>query len=296
MHAQEPTSAASSAARPLHGQTIVVTRPRQQADAMGARLVALGARVLYQPAIEIRPPASWDAVDRAIARLHDYDWIVFSSSNGVSHFLGRLGTLRRDAHALSRIQLAVVGPGTAEELTKYGLQANLVPAEHRAEALADAIAAEAHLPQRRVEEAGWADDSEASSDSATGASEIGREKMPRFLLVRANRGREVLAERLVAAGGIVDQVVAYESHDVVQLTPEVAQAAAENQIDWITVTSSAIARALASLFGPALGRARVASISPITTETLKGLGIAMDAEASDYTSDGLIDAILRAER
>jgi len=248
------------AARPLFGKRIVVTRPRHQAEALIDRLAELGATVRVQPAIEIAPPADWGPVDRALDDLARYDWVVFSSANGVRFFLDRLWERGGDARRLGRIRLAAIGPGTAEELLKDRLRADLVPPEYRAEALAEALAAEAS----------------------------GR----RFLLVRASRGREVLAEHLAAAGAQVEQVVFYRSTDVERPDPEIAAALAAGRIDWITVTSSAIARALVRLFGDTLRRTQLASISPVTSETLTRLGFPVAAEATHYTIDGLVDAVL----
>jgi uroporphyrinogen III methyltransferase/synthase len=248
------------AARPLFGKRVVVTRPQHQNASLADRLAELGAAVMVQPAIEIGPPQDWAPLDRALADLDRYDWIVFSSANGVRYFFDRLAQGHGDLRRLGRLKLAAIGPGTAEELSTYRLRADLVPAEYRAEALAEALASEA----------------------------AGR----RFLLVRASRGREVLAEQLAAAGARVEQVVAYQSTDVEQPDPEVAASLAGREIDWITVTSSAIAQALVRMFGDALRHARLASISPVTSETLHRLGFPPAAEATRYTMEGLIDAIL----
>jgi uroporphyrinogen III methyltransferase/synthase len=117
----------------------------------------------------------------------------------------------------------------------------------------------------------------------------------RFLLARANRGREVLAEQLAAAGGTVEQIAVYTSRDVAACDPEIEQALATGGIDWITVTSSEIARSLAHLFGNQLGEARLASISPLTSATLRELGYEVAAEANPYTTAGLVDAICRVQ-
>jgi uroporphyrinogen III methyltransferase/synthase len=246
--------------RPLFGKRIVVTRPRQQNVSLAERLGELGAEVLVQPAIEIAPPQDWTLVDEALDRLDQYQWVVFSSANGVQFFLDRLEQCHGDVRRLGLAKLAAIGPGTAEELAKYRLRADLVPGEYRAEALADALV------------------SHASGE--------------KFLLIRASRGREVLAEQLVAAGKQVEQVVVYQSTDVQRPEPDVAAALAAGKIDWITVTSSAIAQSLVRLFGDDLRRTRLASISPVTSETLIRLGFPPAAEATRYTMDGLVDAIL----
>ena len=117
----------------------------------------------------------------------------------------------------------------------------------------------------------------------------------RFLLIRASRGREVLAERLAAAGAHVEQVVAYQSRDVETPRPNVARALAEGRIDWVTITSSAIAHSLGRLFGENLRQAKLASISPVTSDVLSRLGYPPTAQAAKYTMEGLIEALLAAE-
>lgn len=251
------------AARPLFGRTVLVTRPRHQAAALCERLNELGARVLIQPTIEIKPCKDWTPVDGALAKLDQFDWLVFSSANGVEHLLGRLFSVGRDLRALGEIKLAAIGPGTADALAAWHLRTDLVPNEFRAEALADSLAP--HVAERRV------------------------------LLARASRGREVLAERLQQAGADVSQVVVYESADVRLADPEVLRSLSDGQVDWVTVTSSAIAQSAARLFGADLGHVKLASISPITSDALRGLGCEPTVEATDYTMDGVVDAILRAE-
>ena len=257
-------AAASLAARPLFGVRILVTRPGEQAEALAELFSDLGAEVRYQPAIEISEPADWGPVDHALQRLDQYQWLVFSSSNGVCFLLNRLEEKHGDLRKLGNIRLAAIGPGTAAELRRYRLCADVVPDPYRAEALAEALA-----PGAR----GW-----------------------RFLLARASRGREVLAEKLVAAGALVEQVVVYRSIDVEKAEPEVASALAAGRIDWITVTSSVIARSLARLFGEDLRRAKLASISPITSEAIRRLGFEPAVEAAEYTMEGLVRAIAQGAR
>ncbi len=265
--------------QPLAGVRVMVTRPARRkgtgpicrngpkgaahkldlspfpADLAG-QLRQLGAEVVTQPAIRIGPPADWRPVDAALARLGEFDWLVFSSANGVRYLFDRL---REKEIGPISIKLAAIGPGTADEFARYGLRADLVPEQFRAEALADALLGVA--PGRR------------------------------FLLSRASRGREVLAEQLRAAGAAVEQIVVYTSTDVECPDPTVAALLRAGRIDWITVTSSAIARSLAGLFGEDLRRAKLASISPITSGTLCELGHPPAVEAAQYTMAGLAAAI-----
>lgn len=245
--------------RPLFGQTILVTRAAEQAPELMQLLHEQGADVLQQPAIEIQPPADWTPVDTVLSRLADYDWLVFSSSNGVRYFFERLLRNGGDLRSLGAIRLGVIGPGTAAELAKYHLRADVIPAEYRAEALAAAL------------------------------TPFARQK--RFLLVRASRGREVLAEELAAAGGVVTQVVVYESRDVVHPQQQLVERMTRGEIDWVTVTSSAIARSVVSLFGEQLRKTKLVSISPITSAALRELGFEPTAEAREYTMSGLVAAL-----
>jgi len=252
------------AAKRLFGKRVLVTRPRAQARALVDRLEEMGALVSIQPAIRIGPPPNWGEIDAALDRLDQYDWLAFSSSNGVQYLLDRLEQKHGDLRRLGRVRLAAIGPGTAEELARYRLRADFVPDEYRAEALAEVLAAE---------------------PVAT-----------RFLLARASRGREVLAERLTAAGHTVEQVVVYSSSDVEQADAEVLEAIEAGSIDWVTVTSSSIARSLVRLFGERLGRVKLASISPVTSAVLRELGYPPAAEAAPYTMEALAEAIDRSQQ
>ncbi|UCG33313.1 MAG: uroporphyrinogen-III C-methyltransferase [Phycisphaerales bacterium] len=251
-------------ARPLFGTRVLLAGSPGMSEKLGAALTDLGADVIRQPAIRITDPPDWAPVDAALDRLDQYDWLVFSSGNGVDYLFRRLFDRGGDIRQLGHVKLAAVGPGTAERLTRYHLRADLVPEHFHAESLAQALAPEA--------------------------------KGRRFLLARAGRGRQVLADELDNCGAHVDQVVVYDSIDVEDPNPEVAAALSSGRIDWIMVTSSATAASLARLYGDALRSARLASISPLTSTALRDLGYEPAAEASSHTATGLIDAILNARR
>ena len=249
--------------RPLFGKRVMVTRPSSSTDSLGRELAARGAQVICQPAIEICPPENWEAVDAVLQDLARFDWLVFSSGNGVRSFLDRLLETGRDMRALGGLRIAAIGPGTVEVLGQYRLAVDLQPQSYRAEALADALVAE--------------------------------DPSGRFLLARANRGREVLCERLEAAGATVEQLVVYQSVDVSVAEDQVMEQLAAGRVDWITVTSSAIARSLVSLLGDQLEGVQLASISPLTSTTLRELGLSPAVEAEQYTMAGVVAAIVRAE-
>lgn len=248
--------------RPLFGQSVLLARPVEEVGLVADQLSELGAEVIVQPAIRISEPPDWRPVDEALGRLQTYDWLVFSSVNGVRYLLRRLLAGHGDLRRLANVRLAAIGSGTADALAAFQLKADLIPNEFRAESLAAALAPEA--------------------------------QGKRFLLARASRGREVLAEQLLRAGAIVDQVVVYSSTDVTSASEDVRQRLAEGRVAWVTVTSSAIARSLVALFGASLRRTRLASISPVTSATLRELGYEPAVEAQSYTMAGVVEAILRA--
>ena len=174
--------------------------------------------------------------------------------------LGRLLQGGSDIRRLGRVKLAAIGPGTAEELSRYHLRPDLVPPRFCAESLGEAL--------------------------------LGEAGGGRFLLARASRGRDVLLQMLTAAGAKVEQIVVYTSSDVKQADAEIAAVLQAGRINWITVTSSAIARSLVALFGDDLRRSKLASISPVTSGVLRELGFEPAAEAAEYTMNGLVEAIL----
>ncbi len=249
--------------RPLFGRTVLVTRPEHQADDLVSKLRGLGANVLSQPAIEISEPRDWSDVDAIVNRLTEFDWLAFSSGNGVHYFMRRLFALGQDARRLGRVRLAAIGPATVAALAEYRLRADLQPATYRAETFAEALAP--HARGKRV------------------------------FLARASRGREVLAEMLTAAGATVEQAVVYESHDVASPNADTRAALDAGRIDWTTVTSSAIASSIIRAFGPALRKTRLAAISPLTAGVLNEAGYPPAIVAETYTSDGIISAILAVE-
>ncbi|MDR3633038.1 MAG: uroporphyrinogen-III C-methyltransferase [Isosphaeraceae bacterium] len=249
---------------PLFGRRIVVTRPAGEADRAAALLEAMGAETLVAPTVEIRPLDDYGLLDSAIDHLADFDWLVFTSANGVRHFLDRLPARGRDLRALGRIKLAAIGPATAEALARWRLKADLVPDSFRSEALAEALAG--HVAGCRV------------------------------LLARADRGRTVLKDELERIADVV-QVPVYQNADVPALPPAVAARLAEGLVDWITLTSSAITERLHALVPDSThaaierGAIRLASLSPVTSATASRLGWPVAVEASVYTWDGLVGAI-----
>ena len=247
--------------RPLFGKTILVTRPQHQAAELAHPLEALGAEVLLQPAITITPTRDQKSFDETLSELGTYDWIVFSSANGVEHFMSKL-LESHDIRALSAARVAAIGPATARKLAQFHIKADLVPKTFDADTLADELRAEVQ------------------------GSNV--------LLIRASRGREVLQRELLAGGAQVKQLVCYESEDVTLPDESIQKRISNGEIDYVTVSSSAIAHATHQLFGDELSKTRLISISPITSQALKELGLKPAVEANQYTMDGMIAALLKS--
>ncbi|HZT82801.1 MAG TPA: uroporphyrinogen-III C-methyltransferase [Gemmataceae bacterium] len=252
--------------RPLFGKRVLVTRPRHQAGELVRRLERLGAEVSLLPAVEVRDPADWGPTDRALAALGQYQWVVFTSSNGVHALVRRLRQLGRDLRALGPVKVAAIGPATAEALRGYHLEPDLIPPEYRSESLAAAL-------RERV--AGQ-----------------------RVLLARADRGRELLRQELAAVAE-VEQVAVYSQADAIDESSPVLGQLRRGETEYVTLTSSNIARAVIQALGET-GRAlvgkgviKLVSISPVTSADVRRQGLPVAAEATEYTAAGVVEALVR---
>jgi uroporphyrinogen III methyltransferase/synthase len=262
-------------ARPLFGQRVLVTRPAHQAGGMVRKLEHLGAVVTRLPVVEIRAPADLGPTDRALDELRAgaWDWLAFTSANGVHALLRRLESRGRDLRDLGRVKFAAIGPKTADALREYRLRADLVPdSTFSSEGLAEAL--RPHVAGQRV------------------------------LLARANRGRDLLRDAL-AAVATVEQVAVYEQVDRTDPDPTVMDALRRGEIRYVTLPSPGIARGVVSHFDDTIrgrverGEIRLVTISPITGGAVRALGLPVAAEATTFTEDGLIAAVVelaRAER
>jgi uroporphyrinogen III methyltransferase/synthase len=254
--------------RPLFGQTIVVTRTRQQASELSDRLTALGANVIEAPTIELAPPGEWSGVDRELRRLGEYDWIVFTSQNGVAFTRDRLKQIGLDARAFGHAKIAAIGDATARAIhEQLFLNVDLCPETFVAESLADAL------------------------------SENGHVKGGRFLLLRADIARPVLRERLQQDGAAeVRDISVYETRPVSALPQYLLDALEAGEVTWATFTSSSTARNFAALLGSGyaakLANVKTASIGPITTATLRELKLEPTVQADTFNVDGLVAAIV----
>jgi uroporphyrinogen III methyltransferase/synthase len=252
--------------RLLFGKRVLVTRPRHQAGDLVRRLEELGAVPVLLPAVEVREPADWGPVDRALADLAGYQWLVFTSANGVHALLRRLRQTGRDLRSLGGVRLAAIGPGTADALRAYHLEPDLVPPEYRSESLAAAL-----------------------RERAAGQ---------RILLARADRGRDMLRQEL-AAVATVEQVAVYSQVDALEDAGEVLGRLRAGEIEYVTLTSSNIARALLRPLDPAgrgrieAGEVKLVTISPVTSAAVRELGLPVAAEAAEYTAPGVVEALVQ---
>jgi uroporphyrinogen III methyltransferase/synthase len=253
--------------RPLLGKRIVVTRARAQASGLIERLSRLGAECLQCPTIEVAPPDSWEPLDRAIATLDQYHWIVFTSVNGVRYFFERLFQQGRDARSLGHLHTAAIGPATAEELRRFGLNTDILPKTYQAESVVEAFAQVAVKGQS-------------------------------VLLPRAREARAILPEELRRMGARVDEIVAYQTLQVADEGRPLVEALEKGEVDMVTFTSSSTVSNFHSLLPagaelPVLMKgAAVACIGPITADTAKSLGFHVDITAQEFTIDGLIQAVV----
>ncbi|MDP1797511.1 MAG: uroporphyrinogen-III C-methyltransferase [Planctomycetaceae bacterium] len=252
--------------RPLFGKVIGITRPEDQADTAIDQAVALGALPVVIPTIEIGPPPDLAAVDAMLDRVHEgeFDWLVFTSANGVRGLLSRLWQRGGDMRSLGLCELAAIGPSTKAALAEFSLRCEIVPLEYRAEALADALAP---LMDRQ-----------------------------RVLWVRADRGRNVLPERLTAAGALLEQIVVYTNRDVTTLPAAELAMLERGELDWIGLSSPSIARNLSNLLTPTaqkyLGtRTRLCAISPVTADAASEAGLPITVTATNFTWDGMFAAM-----
>lgn len=255
--------------KPLFGKRIVVTRAREQASNLTSALEKLGAQVLEFPAIEIAEPLDWAPVDAAIDTLPEYQWIIFTSVNGVDSFFRRLLAKGRDVRNLLGLKICAIGPKTREALEQLALRVEYMPEEYVAEAIIKGLAGRIQ-PGEKV------------------------------LLPRADIARKVLPQTLAELGAEVTDVTVYRTVKTQNKVDRLLGALRAQEIDLVTFTSSSTVRnfveALPSEEKEALmAGVQVASIGPITTKTAGELGLQVHVEAKEYTIDGLVNAILEGQ-
>lgn len=244
---------------PLAGLHVLVTRPEDQAEDLIRRLSALGAEPVICPTIRIAPLENPEPLDRAVAQVERYDWVIFTSVNGVRYFFERLAAAGAGPERLVGRRLAAIGPATARALAEHGLPVDLMPGQYVAEAILE---------------------------------EIGDVAGQRILLPRADIARKALAEGLQVRGALVDEVAAYRTVATGGRLPE-------ERVEIATFTSPSTLRNFVALMEGAgrpaaayLAGAQVACIGPITARAALDEGLPVDVVAEEHTVDGLVKAIL----
>jgi uroporphyrinogen III methyltransferase / synthase len=253
--------------RPLLGKRVVVTRTREQASALVDRLAELGADCLEFPTIRIVPPADWVEPDQALKEIESFDWIFFTSPNGVRFFLDRLETLGMDLRVLKGLRIGVIGPATAQALKAYHLRPDLVPEQYQAEYLLEALS---EIPLRHK----------------------------KVLVPRAAQAREVLPDGLRQLGAEVTVVSAYQTLPADSAGAGLEEALSRGEVDCLTFTSSSTVIQFLALFPrqkilQLLKKVTIACIGPITAKTARDNGLSVSIVAEEYTIPGLVQAIER---
>jgi len=247
--------------RPLFGKRIVVTRTRRQAGGLTSSLRRLGADVLELPTIRIEPPKDLFEFGQLVQDSHTYDWLVFTSPNGVNAFFEMFYKIFNDAREIGGLRIAAIGPATAARVREFHLHVDLQPEEYVAEAVVQAFKKDGSVENLKI------------------------------LLARAEQARDVLPAELTKLGAIVDEAIAYRT---VPETEDVSGALArfkEEGADLITFTSSSTVENFMALKLALPDGLKTASIGPVTSKTMRSLGLTVDAEAKRYDIPGLVAAI-----
>ena len=257
--------------QPLFGKGVLVTRPRAQAPALSNLLAAHGAEPIECPTLEICPPESWRPVDEAIDQLSTYDWVIFTSVNGVQSFMQRVRFRQKDSRSFANAKLCCIGPRTAEEASHWGLVADLIPKEFQAEGILEGL----------------------------GKSDI---KGKRILIPRATVAREILPEQLAEMGADVRVVHGYQAVPPEAEREPIFDRFHNRDIQYLTFTSSSTVKNFCQLFGnhqavrTLIQDAVVACIGPITAQTVRDVGLPVDIVAQENTVPALVDAIVAHAR
>jgi uroporphyrinogen III methyltransferase/synthase len=253
--------------KPLFGKRIVVTRSRNQASVFAEKLIDQGATTIEFPTIDVVPPSSWEELDEALGHIETYQWIIFTSANAIKYFMDRLRGLGKDLRMLKGVRICVIGPKTAETLEQYGLRADLVPAEFKAEGVLAAL-------------------------GGVGV------KGQKFLIPRAKLAREIIPEKLRELGASVNVAVAYENIKPVADAARVKKLLEEKKIAAVTFTSSSTVHNFVEILGrkeykTLMQGAVVACIGPITAKTAEEYGMKTEIMPKEFTIPAFVEAIVR---
>ncbi|PYV44377.1 MAG: uroporphyrinogen-III C-methyltransferase [Acidobacteria bacterium] len=253
--------------RPLFGKRIIITRPPEQLEDFKAQLAQLGAEVIAFPTIEIREPTSWEALDEAIREIDQYQWLIFTSVNGVKNFFGRYRLAQKDIRQLKGVKISTIGPATEKAVRAMNLNVEVVPNEFKAEGLVESLKGKVM-------------------------------KGARVLIARAKVARDVLPEELRKQGAQVDVVETYQTTIPKASSSQLQQILEEQPVDLIVFTSSSTVSNLAEIVEPlslkkVLVGIGVATIGPITAQTAEKYGLKVSVQPSQYNIPALVRAIVQ---
>lgn len=256
--------------RPLMGLKIGITRPEQQCSSVAQQIAEQSGQAVIMPLIQISPVDDQQAsvISKTLEGLHTFDWLVFTSGNGVEAFFDHLQRTGKDARSLSNAKIAAIGPSVVAALKTKSINADLVPRTYDSESLAE---------------------------------ELGRLASDQNILwVKASRSRDVLPQALNNAGNQTTELVAYNNENVTTFPADIVQQLKDNAIHWIGLSSPSIARQFARLLqthdiDAHKSRTKLVAISPITAAAAVESGLAIAAEATIHTWDGMLEAIACAE-
>ena len=251
--------------KPLFGKGVVITRPERQADDLARLLAAEGASPIAFPTISIAPPSDWRELDDAIDQLESYQWLIFTSANGVHFFFERLREKGRDVRDLKGIKICCIGPATARQVEDSGIKADLVPDEFIAEGILKSFA----------------------GMDLSGQS---------ILIPRAAKARDILPVGLKKLGAEVVVATAYQTVNSGRKREELAERIDRGDVDVITFTSSSTVTNFVEIMGadyPLPSHIQIACIGPVTAATAKKAGFQIDIAQEEYTMEGLVQSLVQ---
>ena len=250
--------------KPLFGKGVVITRPEKQADDLARLLAKEGANPIHFPTIKIVPPPDWRELDAAIKILEEYEWLIFTSANGVAFLFERLVAKKKDIRNLKGVRICCIGPATAQQVESKGIKVDLVPKKFISEGILKSFSA-INLKGKKI------------------------------LIARAAEARDVLPEGLKKLGVNVDVVTAYETVSSGKKKNELETLFKENQVDVITFTSSSTVNNFVKIMGNSFKLpkgVKIACIGPVTAAAAKKAGLSVDIHQEEYTIEGLVGALI----
>ena len=251
--------------KPLFGKGVVITRPERQADDLAGMLAAQGASPIVFPTISIEPPSDWSELDRAIGQLESYQWLIFTSANGVHFFFDRLREKGRDVRDLKGIKICCIGPATASQIEARGIRVDLVPDEFMAEGILKSFAA-LDLSGKKI------------------------------LIPRAKIARDILPEGLKKVGALVDVVTTYRTINSGAKKEDLTALIEAGEVDVVTFTSSSTVTNFIEIMGEGYvlpPQIKTACIGPVTAVAAKKAGLRIDMTQEEYTMNGLVQSLIQ---